>query len=234
MVLSSVLTFARSAAQTDSNGLGDADGVIFANEALLDFHRRLIEHGVDASQIQEASIAGTAGTGVYSYPIAPCSIIALKTITLNYANTTADQYITADQVDVANIPNNQSFGWLRSNASTQHPLFDDRGNQFEIFPTPTASHNLINLVRLFGYAKPSVYGATTDTVLYPENLDATILGYRTAANYKYSLQGADNFVAGDKLNAKYEERVDQYINTLSRGSQQPIQATPLQIDGFEF
>lgn len=233
MILSSVLTFARTQAQTDSDGLSDANGVIFANEALSDFHRRLIERNIDASQIQEASIAGTVNVGIYPYPTSPCSIIALKAIELNYADTIAQNYKVGNQVDVSNLPLG-GFGYLRTNGDPSFPQFDDRGDTFEIFPTPTSAHNVTNLIRLIGYAKPSVYGTTSATVMYPENLDPAILGYRIAANYKYSLQGTDNYIAGDKFNAKYEERVKQYIDTLSRGSQQPIQATAIQLDGFEF
>jgi len=54
--LANTLSFARAQAQTDSNGLTDANGIEFANEALLDFHRRLIQAGVDASQLQESLI----------------------------------------------------------------------------------------------------------------------------------------------------------------------------------
>lgn len=232
MVLSSVLAFARSAAQTDSNGLSDADGLIFANEANADFHRRLADKGVDAGGIVEASITAVAGTGVYNYPSNP-SLLALKTMELNYGNTTAADYMTAHQIDVSNLPTG-GVGWMRTNADIRDPRYDDRGNKFEIFPTPTAAHNLTAMIRMFYFIKPSVYSATTDTVLYPEDTDAAILGYRVAANYLYSLKGPDNESAANILQAKYEERVNQYSNTLGRGSQQPIQATVLQITGWEF
>ena len=49
--LENVGSFARAQAQTDSNGLTDTNLIIFANEGLLDFHRQLISHGVDASQL---------------------------------------------------------------------------------------------------------------------------------------------------------------------------------------
>lgn len=232
MVLSSVLSFARTAAQTDSNGLTDAAGLEFANEALVDFHRRLVDKRVDASSIQEASITGTAGVGVYPYPTNP-STLALKVLELNYGGTKQDDYRVASQVDISNLPNG-GFGWLRVNADANSPCFDDRGDRFEIFPTPTSSHNLNAMMRMFYYAKPSVYSSVSDTVNYPENVDAALLGYRIAANYKYSLQGQDNQVTGDQLNLKYQERVGQYTNTLGQGSQQPLQAVPIQITGYEF
>lgn len=230
MLLSTVLAFARTQALTDSNGLTDANGIIFANEALNDFHRQLVNRGVDAAQIQESYQDATASQGTYLYP---SDKLFLKSIMLNYTDTTAANYITATQVDVSNIPGNQSFGWLRTNAATNNPLFDDHGDWFEIFPTPLSTNSLSQLMRIFYFKQPTLYAATSDTVAYPENLDATILGWRIAAMYLYSL-GSDRMVDGEKFNAKYLERIEQYVATLSRGSQQPIQATGIPLNGFEF
>jgi hypothetical protein len=193
MVLSTVLAFARAQAQTDSNGLTNANGIIFANEALQDFHRRLVSSGVDASQLQESYMSGTASTGTYLYPT---DMLFLKAIELDYTGAGGEAYRRAEQVDVSNLPNG-SFSWLRENADAYSPLFDDRGDWFEIFPT----------------------------------LDTAILGWRIAAMYKYSVQ---DFLTGDAYNQKYEERVLQYISTLSRGTQQPIQATPIQDNGWRY
>ena len=226
--LSNVLEFARAQAQTDINGLTDAKGIIFANEALRDFHRRLTDKGVDASQLQESYTSGVAGQGTYLYPT---NAIFLKTIELNYTNSNGADYITATQVDVSNIPGNQSFSQLRVNAPTNAPYWDDRGDWFEIFPTPTGGGNLTNMMRIFYYLRPTEYTSVADTIAYPESLDFTILGWRVVANYLMSLgkgQEANLFYM------KYEERVKQYTETLSRGSQQPIQATPLQISGWQF
>ena len=230
MVLSTILDFARAQAQTDSNGLTNANGIIFANEALEDFHRKLVTSGVDASQLQESYRDGTANQGTYLYPT---DMLFLKAIEVNYANSTAQDYKTANQVDVSNL-SDSSFGWLRSNASTSSPQFDDRGDWFEIFPTPTSAHNLTQLIRIFYYLSPTQYAAVTDTVAYPEDLDQAILGWRITASYLYSLRGQENIAAGDAFNVKYEQRVRDYISTLSRGVQQPIQATPIQLDGWNF
>jgi len=228
--LADVLTYSRAQAQTDSNGLTNANGIVFANEALVDFRRQLISAGVDASQLQEAYRDATINVGTYLYPT---DMFWLKTIELNYANSSAADYKVATQVDVSNIPGNRSFGWLRTNASTQNPYWDDRGDWYEIFPTPTASNNVSQLIRLFYFLKPTEYTATSDTISYPESLDYRILGWRIASSYKYSL-GGDNIKEGDAYNLKYEERVRQLIATLSRGSQQPLQATPIQLTGYEF
>ena len=229
-VLSSVISFARTQAQTDSNGLSDANGVIFANEALLDFRRKLVEKGVDAGQVQEFVQEGTVNDGTYTYPTNP-SILFLKTIELNYSSTRPDGYIKANQLDVANIPGNKSVGWIRTNASPQSPYFDDRGDSYEIFPTPTAAHNVTSLITLFYFKKPTEYSAVGDNVAYPESIDLRILGWRVAANYLNSLGKTDDAMV---FNMKYEEKVQGLVSTLARGSQQPIQATPLSITGFEF
>lgn len=234
--LASALTFARAQVQTDSNGLSDTNGIVFANEALLDFHRRLIAAGVDASQLQEAYRDGTVGTGTYLYPT---DMFWLKTIELNYVNSSAGDYKVATQVDASNIPGGKSLGWLRTNANGVNPYFDDRGDWYEIFPTPQASHNVTQLIRIFYYLNPTEFTATSNTINYPASLDYRILGWRIAANYLFSLgavtgSGRLTFLTGEAFNAKYEERIKQLIATLSRGSQQPLQATPLQISGWEF
>ena len=183
MLLTTPIAFARVQAQTDVNGLTDSNAIIFANEALEDWHRKLVKAGVDASQLQESYRAGTVGQGTYLYPT---DMFFLKAIQLNYANTTADQYKTALQVDVSNLAEG-SFGWLRTNASTTSPQFDDRGDWFEIFPTPVAANNVTQLIRIIYYLQPTLFSAVGDTVAYPEDLDQAILGFRIAANYKRSL-----------------------------------------------
>src|SRR3990167_328223 len=94
------LSFARTQSQTDSNGLTDANGLLWANEALVDFRRRLVSKGVDASQLQESYRDGTAGTGTYLYP---ANMFWLKAIELNYGDTSEQNYVPATQIDVSNI-----------------------------------------------------------------------------------------------------------------------------------
>lgn len=224
--LQSVVDFARAQAQTDSNGLTNANAIIFSNEALLDFRRRLIAAGVDAAQLQEAYRDMSATVGTYLYPT---DMWWLKAIELNYTGATQQNYITANQVDVSNLPNMESFGWLRANDSTGAPHFDDRGDWFEIFPTPTTSN--AQGIRIFYFLEPTEFSSLSDTISYPESLDYRALGWRIASDYYYSL---NKMLEGDAFNNKYEERVKQLIATLSRGSQQPITATAQQWSGFEF
>lgn len=225
--LSQILAYARVQAQTDSNGLTDAKGIILANEALVDFHRRLVSQSVDASQLQESYEDGTANTGTYLYPT---DMLFMKAIELNYQGGQSQNYRLATQVDVSNLPGGQSFSFLRQNGDKYNPQFDDRGDWFEIFPTPTSGDNLTQLIRIFYYLKPTEYTSTSDTVAYPESQDTRILGWRVAAMYYYSL---NKMAEGDAFNLKYEERVTQYCATLARGSQQPITATGLQISGWD-
>lgn len=230
--LSNILAFARAQTQTDSNGLTDTNGIIFANEALVDFHRRLVDHSVDASQLQEAytdATIPTAGNG--STFLYPTDMLFLKAIEINFTDTNPAKYITATQVDVSNLAGQNSFSYLRANGSTQNPQFDDRGDSYEIFPTFSAATNLSQAIRLFYFLKPTEYVTTADTIAYPENQDIRILGWRIAAMYFYSIL---KLPEGDAFNVMYENRVKQYCATLARGSQQPIQATPLQISGYEF
>lgn len=224
--VANILSFARAQTQSDSNGLTDTNGIIFANEALVDFHRRLVNKGVDASQLQEAYTDGTAGVGTYLYPT---DMLFMKAIELNYGSNEAEGYRLATQVDVSNLPGWQSFSFLRENADKFNPNFDDRGDWFEIFPTPVGTDNLTQLIRIFYYLKPTEYTSTSDTVAYPESMDIRILGWRVAAMYYYSL---NKMIEGDAFNLKYEERVEEYCATLARGSQQPITATPLQLTGW--
>jgi hypothetical protein len=231
-LLSDAISFARSSAQTDSNGLTDATAIIFANEALVDFHRELINHSVDASQLQEAytdASVPTAGNG--STFLYPADMLFLKAIEVNFTDTNPANYITAQQVDVSNLAGQKSFSYLRQYASTQNPQFDDRGDSYEIFPAFTSANNISQAIRLFYFLKPTEYTSVGDTIAYPENMDIRILGYKIAENYLLSL---GKWIEAETFTQKYATRVKQYCATLARGAQQPIQATPLQITGYEF
>jgi len=220
--LGTVLAHARAQAQTDSNGLTDANGIIFANEALVDFRRRLISAGVDSSGLQESYTDITAATGTYLYPT---NMFFLKAIEVKLSGS---DYLTASQVDVSNLPGG-SFSNLRENQSVDSPLFDDRGDWFEIFPTPSSA--VTGGIRIFYFMEPTEFTATTDSISYPEDLDYRTLGWRIASNYYYSIGKLEE---AEIYAQKYEERVKQLISTLSRGVQSPIQATGLPLTGFEF
>lgn len=233
--LANVGTFARAQAQTDSNGLTDANLIVFANSRLFDFHRQLVNKGVDASQLQESYVptvtVPTSGNGsTFTYP---SDCLALKTIEVNYTDTTAQNYIRAEQVDVSNLSNQGAFSYLRQNGDTLHPQFDDRGDWYEVFPTFQSGNNLTNAIRLFYYLKPTEYTATGDTIVYPESQDYRLLGWGVCADYYYSL---NKFTEGAMFEQKYQNAVEKYTTTLGRGSSQPIQAQVLNVgnSGWDF
>lgn len=232
--LGNVLTFSRAQAQTDSNGLTDTNGIIFANEALVDYHRKLVNSSIDAAQIQEAyrdasiPMPGNGSTFLY-----PTDLMFLKAIEVNYSDTSAQNYLKAEQVDHANLAGSTSFSFLRLNQSKNSPKFADNGDWYEIFPAFASGDNLSQAIRLIYFQKPTEYASTSDSISYPASLDYRILGWRIASNYYYSL---NKFDEGDAFNLRYEERVRQLIGTLGRGTQQPIRATVLNIgdNGWSF
>lgn len=224
--LSTVLNFARAQTQSDSSGLTNANGIIFANEALLDFRRRMFAAGTDAAQVQESFANITASTGTYAYPT---DMFWLKAIEVNYTDASAGNFLTAQQVDVSNLPNGTSFSYLRQNQPTSSPLFDDHGDWYEIFPTPVVS--ITGGIRIFYFLEPTEYTAITDPISYPESLDYRILGWRIASSYYKSL-GKFNEAMG--LDAEYEKHFSQTISTLGRGVQQPLQATGIQDSGWNY
>lgn len=226
--LSNILTFSRAQAQTDSNGLTDANGIIFANSRLADFHRQLVDAGVDASQVQESYTTATAPATGNGLTLAyPTDCLALKTVEVNFTDTSAQNYYRAEQVDVSNLSGQNAFSYLRVNQPNNSPLFDDRGDWYEIFPAQACT------IRLFYYLKPTEYSSVGDTIAYPENQDTRLLGWGICADYYYSL---NKFEEGKVFEAKYQAAVDKYKTTLGRGSQQPIQPTVVDIgnSGWNF
>ena len=232
-LVSDVLAFSRAQAQTDSNGLTNGNGIIWSNEALFDFHRRLINAGVDASQIQESytdgAVPATEGNG--STFLYPTNMLFLKSIAVNFTDTSAQNYKQATQVDASNLPGGVSFSWLRENASTENPMFDDHGDWFEIFPAFQSSNNISQAIRIMYFLRPTEYTAVSDTIAYPPSMDYRTFGWRICYSYLMALGKVEEAQA---FNQEYLNRVKEYIGTLGRGSQQPLQAYPLQISGWEF
>lgn len=226
MTLADILTFARSIAQTDSNGLTDANGIVFANEALFDFHRVLISKGVDASQIQEAYASIVGGVGTYLFPT---NMFFLKVIEVNFTDQTPNNYIATEQVSVANLPHGTSYSWLRANQRITSPLVDIRGDWFEIFPTPTIGNT--NGIGIFYFLGPTPFVATTDTVSYPDSLDYRCMGWRIAANYKRSLL---DFTSASAFEQEYQKHLTQITTTLEKGVQTPTQASTIRDAGWKY
>lgn len=233
ITLGTALDYVRQKVQTDSVGLTDAKGITFWNEALLNYRSYLIKRGVDAAQLQESYVATvtapTAGNGsTFSYP---SDMYMLKTIEVNMTDTNVNNYLTATQLDVANTPSNVSFSWLRENQSATQPLFDDRGDTYEIIPSFAHASNFTNAIRVIYYLQPTLYTSTSDNLVYPDSLNWYILAEKTAALYYESL---NKFDEAEYWNNKYATDRETQTTTLAQGSKQPIQPTPLQISGWNF
>jgi hypothetical protein len=87
------------------------------------------------------------------------------------------------------------------------------------------------MFRIFYFLEPTEYTSTSDTISYPESLDYRILGWRIASSYLKSLGSWESAVQFD---TEYTKRIEQLVKTLSRGVQQPLQATTIQETGWNF
>lgn len=225
--VSNVITYARQLAQTDSNGISDTLGIAFCNDALQNMTRSLLERGLDAAQTQESyTNLTTTSPNTYAFP---SDMFALKTIEVNFTDSSQNNFLQAERVDIANLQGKTSFDFLRVNQSTQSPLFDNRGNTYEIFPTPAIA--VTNGIKLFYFLTPTEYTATSDTISYPQSLDYRCLAARVAALYAIS-QGKLDIMA--TCSKEYETRLNDIISILAPGSQQPIKPQKLRLTGWNF
>lgn len=222
----SAIQYAQQLAQTDALGIGSVAGLGFYSDALQTFHRDLINRGIDASQTQESyADLTTVSPNTYAWPD---KMYALKTIEVNYQDQTEQNYLQAVPLDVANIQG-VSFSWLRANQMQQNPLFDNRGDTFEIFPTPQVPN--AQGIRIFYYLTPTEPADVGQPIQYPATLDYRALSCKIAALYYKSQNDTDMAQVYDN---EYVERVNKIIKILAPGTQQPIQPTPLQISGWKY
>ncbi len=221
----SAINYAQTLAQTDALGIGSVAGLGFYNDALQAMTRDLINRGIDAAQTQEAYTDITGGQNTYAWPL---DMYALKTVEVNWAGNIAQNYLQATAMNVANIQN-ASFSWLRANQPQSEPLFDNRGDTFELFPTPVISN--AQGLRIFYFLTPTEATNVGQAIQYPQTLDYRALSSKIAALY-YKSQG-DSEMA-QTYDAEYAARMDKIIKILAPGTQQPIQPTPLQGTGWNY
>lgn len=221
-----VITYARQLTQTDNNALTDTAGLAFSNDALQNQTRAMFERNIDAAQTQEAyTNLTTNNPNTYLWPL---NMYALKTIEVNFTDQQQMNYLQATEVEVANIQNN-SFDWLRVNQNQNNPLFDNRGDTFEIFPIPSIAN--ANGVRIFYYLTPTEYTSTSSVLSYPQTLDYRCLGARVAALYAISVSDMNMYQIAS---AEYDKRMHDIINILAPASQQPIKPKKLLISGWQY
>lgn len=222
----SAITYAQQLAQTDSNNIGSVLGLALYNDALQTMTRDLLNKNIDAAQTQEAyRDITTDSPNTYLWPT---DMYALKTIEVNWEDQSEQNYLQATAMDVANIQN-KSFSWLRANQPTTDPLFDNRGDQFEIFPTPSSAN--AQGIRIFYYLTPTEVTNVGQPVQYPQTLDYRALSALMASRY-YKTQN-DTEMA-QVYAQEYEERINKIITILAPGTQQPIRPTPLAMTGWDF
>lgn len=222
------ITFARQKAQTDSNGISDTNGLAWANDALLDATRILFTRDIDAAQTKEAYATISASDNPPGRFAWPTDMFALKTVEVDFTSSGGQNYLQAQPIEVANIQF-VSWDWLRLNQSTAQPLFDNRGNTAEVFPTPTGTA----LVRIFYFLQPTEYTTTSDTIAYPFALDYRLIGDKIVTSYFESL-GDKKMKQAQASQARYEKRLNDLVQILAPSSQQPIQAQPISISGWQF
>jgi hypothetical protein len=222
----SAITYAQQLAQTDSNNIGSVLGLALYNDALQTMTRDLVNRNIDAAQTQEAyRDLTTSSPNTYLWPT---DMYALKTIEVNWQDTSSQNYLQAKPMDVANIQD-KSFSWLRANQPQTAPVFDNRGDQFEIFPTPTAAN--AQGIRIFYYLTPTEAPDVGTAIQYPQSLDYRALSCLIASRY-YKTQNDTNMAM--VYETEYKERIAKIINILAPGTQQPITPTPLSVSGWQF
>lgn len=224
------INYAQQLSQTDSLGIGSVAGLGFYNDALQTMTRDMLNRGLDAAQTRE-SYADLVIPSVVSDGARfawPPDMYALKTIEINWQDQTAQNYLQAMPMDVANIQG-VSYSYLRSNQSQQSPLFDNRGDTFEIFPVPQISNS--KGLRIFYYITPTEATDVGQAINYPQTLDYRALSCKMASLY-YKSQSDPNMA--QIYDQEYGQRLDKIIKILAPGTQQPITPTPLQISGWNY
>lgn len=218
--------YAQQLAQTDSNNIGSVLGLSLYNDALQTMTRDLVARDIDAAQTQEA-YADLSTSSPNTYPW-PADMYMLKTIEVNWQDTSQQNYLQATPVDVANIQR-RSFDWLRINQDQQSPLFDNRGDTFEIFPTPIVGNS--QGIRIFYYLTPTEALDVGTAINYPQTLDYRALSCKMASMY-YKTQNDSDMAA--IYEQEYQDRIKKIINILAPASQQPIEPRPLAITGWTY
>lgn len=222
----SAITYTQQLCQTDSNGIGSVLGLALYNDSRMEWTRDMLNKNMDAAQTQEAyRDLSTDSPNTYLWPE---DMFSLKTIEVNWGDNSAQNYIQARPIDVANIQG-RSFSWLRANQDQQNPLFDNRGDQFEIFPTPTTAN--AQGIRIFYFLTPTEATEVGQAIPYPQLLDPRTLSFKMAATY-YRTQ-SDTEMATEYEN-QYQQRMQKVIRIVEPGTQQPIQPTPLSLTGWNY
>lgn len=221
------IAYAQQLSSTDNNGISSVasgNGLAFANDAQNDFIRELSSRNINAGTLTfSASSVLLAGTTSFKWPD---PMYHLKTVEVNYGDTQQGNYLIAQEVEISNMQG-VSFDQMRINQPISDPRFANYGNTWEVFPTPLVSAN----AKFVYFTLPTEYTDIGNPILYPATLDYRILGIKIAELYKLSL---GDYQASQAFNEDYLKRVNKVVKILAPASQQPVQAEPLHISGFQF
>lgn len=222
----SAITYTQQLCQTDSNNIGSVLGLALYNDARQEWTRDMLNRNMDAAQTQEAyRDLTTDSPNTYLFP---SDMYALKTIEVNWQDQNQQNYLQATPLDVANIQN-VSFSYLRANQSQTLPMFDNRGDQFEIFPTPLVGNP--QGIRIFYFLKPDDATDVGQAIPYPQLLDYRTLSCKMASTY-YRTQNDINMA--QVYEAEYQQRMNKIIKIVEPGTQQPLSPQPLAITGWQY
>ena len=226
ILVSDCITYARQKGQTDSNGISDVAGLAWANSGLIDITREYIKRNIDASQIAESSATLSSTDNPPGRFAWPTDMFMLKTISINYTDTSPQNFKPCSKMEVSNIQGS-SVDAIRLNQATIDPQFTNHGDTGEIFPTPLGTA----IIKIFYYLAPTEYPLTSTAITYPQSLDYRVIGDKILESYYQSLE---NFPIADAWGAQAIKKINDSINILAPQSQQPIQPMPLQISGWQF
>lgn len=232
--VSQLLTYVELKTQAGTGNLNNAlSGLLFLNEALLDFRSELIKRGIDGAQLQESYVPSitppVSGNGsTFAWPV---DMYFLKTVSVNMTSGAPNDYVQARIMDVSNTPDRTSFEWLRNNQPANAPLIDNRGDTFEVFPSFANATNLANAIRILYYLTPTPYSTTADNLTYPDTLDWYILAIKVAEVYYESLNKFEEAAVWEQ---RYQTRLNKLVTTQAQDSKQPVEPSGLQLTGWNF
>lgn len=222
----SAITYTQQLCQTDSNAIPSVLGLALYNDARMEWTRDMLNKNMDAAKTQEAYRDITTSTpNTYTWPD---DMFALKTVEINFQDTTEQNYIQAKVMDVANVQY-KSFSWLRANQSQQSPLIDNRGDTFEVFPTPITSNS--QGIRIFYFLKPTEATDVGEAIPYPQLLDPRTLSFKMSSTYQRT---QENLEMATEFEREYQQRMGKVIRIVEPGTQQPVRPEPLSITGWSF
>lgn len=232
-----VLQYARVLAKTDSNGITESgstsNGTFFLNEALFDMRRKLIDKREDLfiqeSQRDIASAQITGGTTPGKF-LFPDNMWFLKNMQINLIDSSnASLYKQAQKVDSSNVPSGVSWEWLKANQPNDQPLFDFRGDWFEIAPTPTQT--ITNGIKIFYFTAPTLVLSVANTLSFPEFMDYRPLSYKVASIFLSTLGNNEKSL---DLDNKYNNMLNNFIVMVGTGDQTPLKASIIRDTGFNY